>query len=681
MRAGRCLLLVGALLLVSCSDDPGSGQDTSTTPTASVSTTDPGGPGTDAAGSGSTVDSTAAVPSSEPSSSTTTTTAVPEEILIEDEVLPDSSAAGYFVTQRLANNGRLPLDDALDLFAATFEPIEGGDGSALADIADVVDGTAALSAVSTYWDELNGDQQASVRGALGYTVGQSRRGPSAETMAAQRAVADEVDAAVAAISALTGRTLSVPIRTDQIAHLRSDAREVLGLSWPELDGEFVTSGRMDSCRISFSTTPPANAVTVAHEVYHCFQFDNAADVGDVLGGHSWIIEGSAEWAGETVAGLDDLGGARYNQWSSNTQSLYGLDYRAIGFYWVLESTGIDPWQANFAMLGHENLDAVTATGGDPLQILNRVGTSLARRGVGPALPVDGVWDFTPPIVPARGHRNPVTLTPEMPFEVALDRGAFTRSGPSLVTIEGGERVSVNVESDVGTLQFFDHDPISFLDSLHREFCLDPGGCRCGVDDSVGSELEDGSRELIVSAGLLEGGSTTYDLHIPNDVAFTDGHWTGAITTSVFNVDTPNGTAGTRHDAIAPFELTVENGAVTSGTYTLNFFFTVNGATGTGEGIGSVDGVYSGCGFSPQLHGQAFGFHGSVTTNSGISVPLDFDRPITGASATSTAWVFDAVTDPNRRTGELDPTADLAYIRSSGYGASDIITTFEATLDG
>ena len=104
------------------------------------------------------------------------------------------------------------------------------------------------------------------------------------------------------------------------------------------------------------------------------------------------------------------------------------------------------------------------------------------------------------------------------------------------------------------------------------------------------------------------GPMTYLVRIPDPAgAFTDGHWEGTITSSVFVV-TVNSTTGTRHYfATAAMEFTVENGAVTSGSYGVSYFINFVNETGaTGEGTSTVTGRFTGCGFAPQLRGTGFG---------------------------------------------------------------------------
>ena len=87
--------------------------------------------------------------------------------------------------------------------------------------------------------------------------------------------------------------------------------------------------------------------TMAHEMFHCFQFDWARQHGfqmskDNMAG--WISEGQAEWVGETLGGPSKTGDYWWKDYlTSYHDSLFGRDYSAVGFYQHMSEEGIDPW--------------------------------------------------------------------------------------------------------------------------------------------------------------------------------------------------------------------------------------------------------------------------------------------------------------------------------------------------
>ena len=621
---------------------------------------------------------------STPASDGSTTTTAPESAIAStDDGLTGLTAE--LAAIRGANDGALPLADALDFFAATFGDIPGGDGNRFEGRPE--DGTMALMAVGAHWDELTPEQQEAIRVRLGYSTVQSFRAPIVVAdEAAAAALQVQIDSARSTIAGLVGSDVLFPIVGEMMAGLTAVAPgettpiPVAGVTIPERHGVLATSGRPDQCRIRFSSDYPLNATTVAHEVFHCFQFQIGPDISDVFASQSWVVEGSAEWAGAMVGGIDSLVVEHFHQWRDNTGSLFGLDYDAVGFYWVVASMGVSPWTVIGDMLAVDALEAVAATGLEPVDVLQRVASSLARSQSDPALPVSGVWDFSVN-VPEGGIRIPFTLTPTTPpYESEEARSGFARGSDVVLRLEGGERVEVDVVADVGTLEFFGKDALEWEGSLHREFCLEDGGCRCGVDGAVDPGLGEGSRELVLAGGELGGGPITYQVRMPDpEGAFTDGHWQGTITSSVLVITTGTG-VGVRHETIAPFEFTIENGAVTSGTYSLQFFDEYRSDIGSGEGTATVTGGFVGCGFSPQLIGSTFGLDMTLVVD-GHPVPFAFETDISGAAGPGTVWRNDPITDPNHRSGIFDVAAYIDMIRASGFGATDVVMTYEATRSG
>ena len=184
--------------------------------------------------------------------------------------------------------------------------------------------------------------------------------------------------------------------------------------------------------------------------------------------------------------------------------------------------------------------------------------------------------------------------------------------------------------------------------------------------------------MVVAAGAIGGAAVGFDIRIPDDGAFTDGHWEGTVTTSVLVLSTGDA-VGIRHEATAPFEFTITDGAVAAGSFAMNFSVEFTLPTGTGEGVAAIGGEFVGCGFSPQMLGHTFGVDGTLTTSDGITFPMQFEQPFAGTEiGFGTTWAIDEVTDPDTRTGEIDVSGYTNYMRANGFGASDVIVTFEAT---
>jgi len=576
---------------------------------------------------------------------------------------------------REANDGMLPLADALDLFAAAFGDIPGGDSTRFEGRQG--DGTLAIMAVGAHWDELTADQQSSVRVHLGYSNVQSFRAPSVAATV-DPIVQSYVDSAQSAIASFLGIDLSFPIVVESIVGLTEEGVAISTLVWAERDGDPVGTGRPDVCRVRFDPRF-ASATTVAETVFYCFEFE-LTDVGAVYAAQPWITAGSARWAGAKVGGVDEQVLGSFSDWRDNEGSVFGLDYNAVGFYWVVEAMGVDPWSVIGAMLVASGIEAVAVTGLDPAGVLNRISTSIARSHMDPSLPVSAAWDIGVAGVPEMGYRAEGTVTPTLPMVLEGTRSSFAPVIPHVFTLEGGDRVQVAVEADVGTFEFFGKDPIVWPGQWHQEFCLDEGGCLCGLDGAVDSGLDQGSRNLVVGSGELDASLIRYDLRIPDPgTAFTDGHWEGTLTYTVVGIDT-GGTLGTLSQSVGPIDLTVANGAVTAGSFELGIPGEFDSAGGA-RAVGVYDTVaaFGGCGFSPQVTTNSVGFAGTITTSSGVSIPFNFDFGFDASAGPGTLWRIDTVTDPNRRTGEIDSIADQVVRGATGWTVTDVTWTFDMGL--
>jgi len=606
---------------------------------------------------------------------TTTTTAPPSSIAEGASGLTGLDAD--LADLRIANGGSLPADAALDLFAAVFGPVPGADETRFASRS--TDGTMAARNVLAHWDGFTPDQQQRIAAYLGFPGVKTFRAAAQTEDPALQAVVDPLRAAIAA---RVGADLPYPIVALRMELGSRDGRRIAGMTLPLRGGEVALSGTPDECVVVFPPEDTPTATTVAHEVFHCFQFHLAPSLGAVYGGEDWIVEGSAEWAGAEIGGIDEGIEGHFGGWLANSGSVFGLDYTAVGLYWVIESMGVDPAPAIGAMLGSSGAGAIAALGLDPAAVLNRVASSPVRRDSAPGIPqIGGSWDFSDPQVPAGGIRVPRVVDEGTAFTFESGSGGYAKGDPILVELVGGTRVQVLADADVGTLQFYDKDAIAWSGSLSREFCLEPGGCRCGVDGAVDPGLEEGTRDLAIAGGEAGGGPITYTVRIPrSDGGFTDGTWSGQFSASYLLLS-GDGVVGRRESGTFPAEFVIENGAVTSGSYTLEFSAEMHSADAHGFGTATISGIFTGCGFAPQMQGTSFSFTG-VAIIDGTAVPLEFGFPMSPVSGvTTTFWVPDPVTDPDRRTGSIDTGGYLAAISSSGIAASGLEITFQLGRTG
>ena len=174
--------------------------------------------------------------------------------------------------------------------------------------------------------------------------------------------------------------LGVPLKIS-IAVKESSARQ-LAVEGGQADAYAVTTdasgdyvGHATRCVITVAqiihglrpngtTSPNSVAVstltrsTIAHEVFHCLEFQLGTSIPQVGGLGKWAIEGAATWVeSDLVAGDDD---AR-DWWSEYLEKpstpLFKRSYDGIGFFGHLAKTGASPWKVFPAFFAAANRTA------------------------------------------------------------------------------------------------------------------------------------------------------------------------------------------------------------------------------------------------------------------------------------------------------------------------------------
>lgn len=417
---------------------------------------------------------------------------------------PDA-ISGPSLGDRLDEDGTIPLDLALDLFAAGFGPIDGGDAEAVA--LPVLSGTMAIRGLLRHWEELTPEQQATVEallvpadggaagaaGAAGADAG-SRAVPALhmEPSESIRGITALVAELQGELEGLLGRRLSVPIEagaSDEAADPMYQA-----FAWPNVGGRHVRTGRMDACEID--VLPPAWDVIdtpqfrtlIAHEVMHCFQYDGAGGVADVLKAASWVVEGGATFAAMTVDPTDYFD-RRWDQWLREPRiPLYKREYDALGVYAVAEQEGSDVWQHLVPLLQAEG----TAAGLELLferswgEALTAVARRLVREPrVGPA------WESSGPHITAVRGTVGIDVMSGASMDDVVTILPFA-TAPYTVGIDAAsEVVDVTVFGGLGVLGV----PSGATEEIGREFsgryCV-TGFCECPEGgDTGGTEISSG----------------------------------------------------------------------------------------------------------------------------------------------------------------------------------------------
>ena len=268
------------------------------------------------------------------------------------------ATSGPRLGDRLNEDGTIPLDLALDLFAAGFGPIDGGEADAV-DV-PVLSGTMAIRGLLRHWEELTPEQQSTVD-AISAPAGGGAAGAAGADLDAHAVPALQMEptenirgitALVAELRAelegLLGRRLGVPIEAGASSEAADPKYQAF--AWGTVDGRRVMTGRMDACEISVLQPgwdvidTPQFRTLIAHEVMHCFQFDGAGGVADVMGGASWVVEGGATFAAMAVDPTDYFD-ERWDSWLGEPRiPLYKRAYDALGVFAVAEQEGADVWQ-------------------------------------------------------------------------------------------------------------------------------------------------------------------------------------------------------------------------------------------------------------------------------------------------------------------------------------------------
>ena len=106
---------------------------------------------------------------------------------------------------------------------------------------------------------------------------------------------------------------------------------------------------------------PELKTSLTHEMFHCYQAAKASDANEWTSTKTakpWLIEGSAEWVGETVGGSTSLGLDWWAQYLRTPEKkLFERGYDAVGFYVHMREKQIDPWLHFDKMMYASNAEA------------------------------------------------------------------------------------------------------------------------------------------------------------------------------------------------------------------------------------------------------------------------------------------------------------------------------------
>jgi hypothetical protein len=369
-------------------------------------------------------------------------------------------------------DGSVSKDLALQAFSTAIAPLPGvptAPGGPPQDF-ERADGSFAIDWLMPYIDQLTPEQRAAVDAALKPSatarlveparpiadVGGGLGPPVAANDPAQPYL-DAINYALTEIPKPNrlDRTLSAKVRFDFASSAPADAPTALAYSFRG------TSNGAADCEIRATPRIVGAAdqrikTTMAHEVFHCFQFE----VWPGGTANDWVIEGQAEWAGEDLAGPGPDG---LEWWTiyldTPNYSLFKRDYDAVGFYEHLLEVGINPWAIFDDMLRNQsdNAAAFTAAHADSDAFLSTWASSYRRTDpLPPTWYAYGPWSTLEHTDPDRLHiangQQPPISAPAATNTLYL---VLSTADITEVSVDGGNVRMLTGGSDVPDVQQID----------------------------------------------------------------------------------------------------------------------------------------------------------------------------------------------------------------------------------
>ena len=321
-------------------------------------------------------------------------TLVPTTVAVPTGPTPWSQAVESFDPE-----GTPDVTAALTMFTMALGPIDGfpappADSGAFGDV------SIAFRAVAGVWDQLTPEQRNSVMAAATGIDANStatelgfRSAPAAKP---DQALVDAVNsAAIGLRSKIAARIGDFTGKLTVIVSERDDAARDLGMATPTINGDGSFSGgcTLRNFPTAFSTTAERLVNTIAHEVFHCFQFAALGSLARFARAPSWVIEGGAEWAAAMITSPDDTTPGRWTLYFATPKvPLYLRKYDAIAVWSHLAESGTDPWSVFRAVWATDGTPAAfLAAGANTPAFLDAWASGATRvpaRGAG--------WDTTGP---------------------------------------------------------------------------------------------------------------------------------------------------------------------------------------------------------------------------------------------------------------------------------------------
>ena len=408
---------------------------------------------------------------------------------------PTANDAWGQVTAGIARDGTIPLEVALQAFALAIGPLPGVEVPS-GDQPPLSSGSEPTRWLIGHWDELTPDQQAAAAAHLGL--------PTPEDVARQQDVAslvavappppacaaeatgpkvEELRAALDAVQPKIAEKLKRELGIPVVFELGNvEGRSGIAANTVPLDANCQPAqARPAYCQIQVTDRGQGLAVAmthlVAHEVFHCFQYDFATSAKAAGKVPAWLAEGSAAWVGEDLSFGSTLGEEYWETWLKEPlKPLFEQTYGGIGFFMHLQESGIDPWPllVKMHLKGESSsIDAYTVAtkGKDAARMIDAWGPSFMRDvSLRPDWSTSG-WGL-PEYVKTPVYEEPLTK----------DSGGFILAAPP----QAGVAAKFDVSADVvvlqgktarGMVRLADGTQWNLQEVLGKPICLE-GTCSC-----------------------------------------------------------------------------------------------------------------------------------------------------------------------------------------------------------
>ncbi|MEP7361150.1 MAG: basic secretory protein-like protein, partial [Chloroflexota bacterium] len=258
-------------------------------------------------------------------------------------------------------NGQVSLDLALKAFVVAIGPLPGVSAPQppLPTTDEIGPGELAIEWVQQHWGELTQEQQDAVSAYLApasdaidvepLPLGTSLWQPGRHNLIAavgpfapfddtpldqyKEILRDSEIVIINQLGRARTRNYSISVNTSQVGEAKALA---------------YANDWFGSCAIHLNpflvTTPRTSAeikATLAHELFHCFQYELGAGAGRDM----WVVEGEAEWVGEMAGGPSRLGADWWTAYlTSKSVALFDRTYDAVGFFQHVAERGTNMWK-------------------------------------------------------------------------------------------------------------------------------------------------------------------------------------------------------------------------------------------------------------------------------------------------------------------------------------------------